>query len=69
MIQRISIIFFLITILGCMNSTVSQAETFSAGADSIRVKWMDGKKFILHKIEPKETWISQLNGTIAILMN
>lgn len=57
MIQRISIIFFLITILGCMNSTVSQAET-SAGADSIRVKWMDGKKFILHKIEPKETWIS-----------
>ncbi len=24
--------------------------------DSIRVKWMEGKKYILHKVEPKETW-------------
>ncbi len=25
--------------------------------DSIRVKWMEGRKYILHKVEPKETWL------------
>ncbi|HEX5002752.1 MAG TPA: LysM peptidoglycan-binding domain-containing protein, partial [Bacteroidia bacterium] len=41
---------------------VLAASTAEAGlrlpGDSLRVKWMDGKKYILHKVETKETWSS-----------
>ncbi len=34
------------------------ASEYTYPADSIRVKWMNGKKYVLHKVEPMETWTS-----------
>jgi LysM repeat protein len=33
-----------------------QVMAGGAMADSLRVKWMDGKKYVLHKVDVKETW-------------
>lgn len=30
----------------------------AAGPDSLRTRWINGKKFVLHKVTPKETWSS-----------
>lgn len=57
MIQRISVILLFLFSLSYSVFAANPVETL-APADSIRIKWMDGKKFILHKIEPKENWSS-----------
>lgn len=57
MIQRISVILLFLFSFTTSVFAVNPVETH-APADSIRIKWMDGKKFILHKIEPKENWSS-----------
>ena len=59
-------------LLFCLYMAVTCPSMASAGfpADSIRVKWMEGKKFILHKVEPKETWqhlAKRYNCTISDL--
>lgn len=45
----------LICIAACL---VLPAETLAAPADSVGIENMDGKKVILHRIEPKETYFS-----------
>ncbi len=54
MMQRISVL--LLVILSFL-SFLSTAGNFPVNpADSLRVKSIHGKNFILHKVEPKETW-------------
>lgn len=57
MIQRISVILLFLFSFAPSVLAANPAEN-PVPADSIRIKWMDGKKFILHKIEPKENWSS-----------
>ena len=69
MIKRSSLLVSFCTLLVFSITCPSIAYT-SMPADSIRVKWMDGKKFILHKVEPKETWQNlskRYNCTLADL--
>lgn len=55
MIKRNSLLaFFCVVIVFSITCPSIAYTTFPP--DSIRVKWMEGKKYILHKVEPKETW-------------
>ncbi|HMT30745.1 MAG TPA: LysM peptidoglycan-binding domain-containing protein [Bacteroidia bacterium] len=55
MINRLSVLFFFSVLFALLNPSKTLAGSPSP-ADSIKVRWIDGKKFILHKVEPKETW-------------
>jgi len=69
MIKRNSLLAFFCACLVFSITCPSSAYT-TLPADSIRVKWMEGKKFILHKVEPKETWqhlSRRYNCTVADL--
>src|SRR5688572_21624289 len=69
MIKRNAIpVLFSLILFFCFSSVLSASASFPA--DSIRVKWMEGKKYILHKVELKETWLHlsrRYNCTIADL--
>lgn len=54
MISRISVLLFVSLSGFLINPLQIQASGFPA--DSIRVKNVNGNKFILHKVEPRETW-------------
>lgn len=36
----------------------SFSMTYASPSDSLRTKWVGGKKYFLHKVQPKETWTS-----------
>ena len=36
----------------------SFSMSYAFPPDSLRTKWIGGKKFFLHKVQPKETWTS-----------
>ncbi len=55
MIKRNSLLAFFCVVIVFSITCPSIAYT-SLPPDSIRVKWMEGKKYILHKVEPGETW-------------
>jgi hypothetical protein len=54
MISRISFIFFICFQI-LVGSTV-QSATFNQPVDSLKMKTMNGKSYLLHKVAPKETW-------------
>ncbi len=61
------ILFFLVTAFSCLSTASSGFP-----ADSIRVMWMEGKKYILHKVESKETWpllAKRYNVSVSDLKN
>ncbi len=55
MMNRFTLLLFLSSLFIIVQSHEVKASDF-AMADSMRVRWIDGKKFILHKVEPKQTW-------------
>ncbi len=55
MINRLSLLLFSSLSLILVSTFETKAFTLTP-ADSIRVRWIDGQKYLLHKVEPKETW-------------
>lgn len=54
-LKRYSALFVLALTL--FSAADAAAET-NVWADSLRVKWVDGKKYVLHKVDVKENWTS-----------
>lgn len=55
MINRLSLLLFFSLSFILVSASETRATMLSP-ADSVRVRWIDGKKYLLHKVEPKETW-------------
>jgi len=55
MINRLSLLLF-ISLSFILVSTSETSASVLSPADSVRVRWIDGKKYLLHKVEPQETW-------------
>lgn len=57
MMSRLTFLFFFCTI-GMLFQNIETKASDVVMSDSLRVRWIDGKKFLLHKVEPKQTWSS-----------
>lgn len=55
MINRLSLLLFF-SLSFVLVSTSEASATVLTPPDSVRVRWIDGKKYLLHKVEPKESW-------------
>lgn len=51
-------IIFRIYLLAALCLSVGFAEVHASAPDSLRVRWISGRKYTIHKVNPKETWTS-----------
>jgi LysM repeat protein len=71
MINRYLFLFCFSFLFVLVSASITFADNILP-ADSLRVKWLDGKKFVLHKVDPRETWLQlshRYNSTVEDLKN